>query len=399
METDDSFEDGGVYSEEQKSSSAVHASIHAASSALCRILTTTSTNDEYDTSLENDRQLQPQQELPTPIHYHIYYPPDSDNNDRRSSIFTSCSWILISLIAVLAHVCYWYGPSVPPPPAEDSALEAMSWQDFLDQEAQVVLTILTRWYAVVRYVCFWCWEAISHEHFSSTSTLLKNCHPPAVWDPANFQNQVFGQDVAVDKFTRILDQDWKNNQPMIFYAIGGTAVGKKHLAHAIASQFTGPDCITTGDDSGASSMPILSTIPSNPALSPTLAETDSSLMIYQQMLDHATTFPNGSVILWPLEDNAESGQVNDLVMPVLDLIHSTTGILDKSILVMTSSSIGNPTLNKALRKYGRDDLPLLELESFLLYEVIQAHNRGNKSSPGNNNPVRVRTYSNWFSGG
>jgi hypothetical protein len=401
MECDDSSDDA-PYSEPVMELASLNP--QHSSAALCRVLTATSTTGEYEPSLQQnaDHQLQ-RHETPTPVHYHLYYPAD-DNNHRSTSSFSSCTWISLSLVAVLAHIFYWYGPSVPPPvSAAEAAAETTSWEEFVSQEAVSLWTLMSRWYAVGHYVCFWCWEALAHEYsallaresFPSSSL---DCHPPAVWDPTILKSQIVGQSIAVDKLSRILNQEWDQQYPMIFYTIGGTAVGKQHLAHVIARQFTGSDCKV---DDGSHSDSLLSltnllTIDNEPTLTEAHREEDDDgeeegnnntiITVYQQVLDHATTHPTGSVIVWPLADRGDSGQVNDLVMPVLDRIHAApAGIFEKSILVLTSS-IGNPTLNKALRKYGRDDLPLLELESFLMYEVIQAHNRG--KTPSNVNPVR-----------
>jgi hypothetical protein len=404
MECDDSSDDAS-YSEPVMELASLNP--QHSSAALCRALTATSTTGEYEheSSLQQntDHHLQ-EHETPTPIHYHLYYPAD-DNNHRSTFSFSSYTWILLSLVAVLAHVLYWYGPSVPPPVSTaEAAAETTSWEEFMSQEAVSLWTLLSRWYAVGHYVCFWCWEALAHEYstllaresFPSSSFL--DCHPPAVWDPTILKSQIVGQSIAVDKLSRILNQEWNQQLPMIFYTIGGTAVGKQHLAHVIARQFTGSDCkVDDGSHSDSVfSLTNLLTIDNKPTLTQAHREEEDDdgeeegnnntiLTVYQQVFDHATVHPTGSVIVWPLADQGDSGQVNDLLMPLLDRIYAApAGIFEKSILVLTSR-IGNPTLNKALRKYGRDDLPMLELESFLMYEVIQAHNRG--KTPSNSNAV------------
>eukprot|EP00980_Cylindrotheca_fusiformis_P000158 scaffold24_cov128-Cylindrotheca_fusiformis.AAC.31 len=347
MEIDDSFED---QEEDHHTAQEPSRSNFFPSSALSRVLTTTSTADEHENSSHSDDdrlQLQTRQEETSgaPVHYHIYYPSryeDDDDNPRRSStsVFSSCAYLSICLIAVVAHICYWYGPSVPPP--EDSEVlggegigtSASSWEDFAYQEALAAWTLLARWYGVGQYVWFWCWEAISEQYRISTdSTSFTECHPPTIWDSETFHNQLFGQRIAIDKVTRILNRDWDASHPLIFYTIGGPSVGKKYLAHVIASQFVGLGCTADDDHSQLGNLLTIANIPTSQQQTSSDEDGNEISRIYEQIFDHATRYPNGSVVLWQIADSEFSvEQKDDYVMPVLNKLHSASpiGILDQT---------------------------------------------------------------------
>lgn len=318
-----------------------------------------------------------------PFHYHVYggYPPAQS----QPSVFTSCGWMLISLMAVLAHICYWYGPSVPPP-HDASAVTTTNWHEFLAHEATVAWGLMVRWGAIVQYVGYWCFEAMSRESMhwyrslrpSTTSPIaatVLDCHAPWQFDMNQLKERVHGQQVALDKLGQILDSEWnlKGDQsllvhrvdsqqqrqyPLLFYIIGGPAVGKKQLAKSLARQFHGNDCFND------SFLLELNT--------PNLNDSNDS-NLYEMIWNHAMDHPNGSIVLWRLDETDQSK--NQVVAFLRDL--SEGAIFSKTIILLTSS-IGNPTIHKVLRKYGPTNLPLLELESFLRYELAEAY-----SSAGN----------------
>jgi hypothetical protein len=386
---DSSFEEEGLNDFSKASSENRESLALSRSSTLTRFSSsadqqTNSTTPEVTDGDGESRHTEMTQrpENSAPIHYHIYYSDD----DSNSSSFSSYTWILLSLVAVVAHICYWYGPSVPPILEDYEELqESITWQTFLQKEVHRLGTLLSRWIGIAQYVCFWCWKAISYDlsayiPLSSAidpSIASTGCQlPTAWWDPnlpVSLNDEIIGQSPAVEKVHRLLNK-WKQDGPLIFYVIGGAAVGKRHLAHAIANQFVGPNC-RTDDSETASSRVLLQLNPSLP--SPIELKTDQ---LFEQVFSHVTANIGGSVILWPGVDDS----AGDKVVPILEKVTSATDVFANSIFVLTSR-IGTPTLNKALRKYGRTNIPILELESFLMYEVVQAHNKGHFSEDANKN--------------
>lgn len=348
---------------------------------------------------------------------------------------TSCGWMLISLVAVLAHICYWYGPSVPPPDDESqgTSTTTTNWHEFMAQEAAVLWSLLLRWGAIAKYVGYWCFEAMSREsahllqQFQSSSSTTDalttaamtstvpipalDCHSPWRWDMNRLSQQVVGQDLAMDKLHKIFEKEWNSDgqqqqadmnpqphrvelsgnkdqrqrrqrqHPLILYAIGGQAVGKKELAYSLARQFLGKDCSGL-DVSPSIFLDLDKDIPDNnpgnhDESDAYVLNSSNESMQYQRLLDHAIGHPHGSVVLWSLDDSSEQKQqVSSFLQKVQKL---PAGSLDRMIIVLTSK-IGNPTINKVLRKYGRQDLPVLELESFLRYELVEAYNTDTKAA-------------------
>ena len=296
-----------------------------------------------------------------PIHYHLYY---SDGSKRRNvSSFSKHVWILFCLIAILSHICYWYGPSIPP------QLETPSdtWDEFWRYEGHSLWQWMARWYTVGQYVWFWCYQGLEHDFVSNYGKkYATSCQPPDSWHISKLSKQIIGQPVAVERLSRELN-DWsttkKDRGPVIVYATGGTSVGKRHLAKVLVNHFVGDNC--KQDD-------ILFTIESG-----SHGEFDS---VYEQVLNHVMEHPDGSVILWPKVDDTSNEK---LIVPLLNKIQRTRATADvfrNSIIILTSSIGSGSVINKMLRKHGRQELSLVEMESFLLYEVMQAHTSAEKES-------------------
>ena len=216
---------------------------------------------------------------------------------------------------------------------------------------------------------------MEHDYYYTSSSsdliLMNACRPPERWDTFRLSEQIIGQPIAVDRLSRQLN-DWttkhhhgKKGAPLIVYVTGGESVGKRHLAHTLTKHFVGNNCNCND---------IFFEIASN---------NHDEKELYQQMLNHVTDYPEGSVILWPNvdEDNDESNQ--DLVVPILNQIQDATtndNVFGNSIIVLTSSVGNTSVLYKLLRKHGRKELPIVEMESFLLYEIMEAHSSPSSSS-------------------
>lgn len=301
-----------------------------------------------------------------PIHYHIYY-----NSDEETAAYSyrSCgcgaTWFWFSLMAVLSHIIYWYGPSVPPPEVSST------WTEFGNEQTFLLKKILTTWVQVGHYVSFWCWQAWKEQHYyssywQSTTTITQPpeesslCRlSPDPWKTTTAPKNPFmllGQDVVQKRLQSSL-QSWKKHSqhtPLILYATGGQAVGKQSLAKLLL-QKAFVDCGNTD---------LLLHIRSNSHKN--FMEADLFSKLHNHVLDH----PHGSIVLLSHVDEWPPGTLSKLLARI---IH--TGDVFANCIFIVTSHLGQIVIARTLRKYGGtpEHVPLLELELVLKHKLETHH--------------------------
>ena len=385
---------------------------------------------------------QPQQN-----HFHIYYNSNHDDNTndeqrqlqrlqysydpRPSSQWTSCGWFLISLIVIIAHCLYWYGPAAPPPPppifdgmatttssspssTDSSSIDIYTWSDFWKQQSQLLWAIISTWIHVTQYVSFWTWQSIQHDYKNHNTlneastqstkktdgrllnddnilgtTRTRNSGSVCDFQPSRWNTwTVFGQELAIESLERALSKQESSSSssdlPLVLYATGGRSTGKKHLANEIEWHIQ-QDC------------PKASTIPTMIHIS-SLQEAREALLeddIISQAVSPNNGKYNGPPLLILLSDIDEWSSNSDddaiasldhllsyliLGQPVSsgnvvsnDLNQQTTRSQRSNCIIYITSSVGKITIDKAIRKlYSNKSNDLSDNDRVALSSLLSA---------------------------
>ena len=262
-----------IITEEETSQSLALATVQQSQSQSLM----STTRDDYNKSLSTPDE--PTTDAPTtevaaaaadstasaPVQYQIYYSPAVPEQPPSSYTSNSRIYVWISVLAVLSHILYWYGPSVPP-----HTTSVDTWNEFLQQQLKIVTNLATTWIQVVQYVAFWSWQAIQQDwqrqrtpldKDDTSSSCHQQTHPWASLSNSNDSLQdkipLLGQDMALERLQTALQQ-WQPNkhtqanqqqQPLLVYATGGSSLGKQSLAYFLSQQlqqemFQTSDCST-----------------------------------------------------------------------------------------------------------------------------------------------------------
>jgi hypothetical protein len=329
-----------------------------------------------------------------PIHYHIYYSEPRPHSHSSSALcFTNCAWILFSLVAVVSHILYWYGPSVPP----EEQSSSLTWGEFVQEQSQLVASVLSAWWQVGHYISFWCWQGMKHDiqlqqERRGSDEAASGCH----WATATSTTTstatlnvppIFGQDVAWNRAQTTLSR-WNHESPLVFYVTGGPGVGKRHLAYTIAKAFL-IDCSTPSTTTSSDGLLEIDYLQSQ-SQDHHHSHLKERLLLEERLLEHVTDHPNGSVILLThvgthKEDRSGSyadGNTTPATTTTMlsSLLSSSSSSflqehrhLFSNTLLIVTSNVGKATMDKTLRHYGHDRVPMVELESYLTYEIAERH--------------------------
>ncbi len=286
--------------------------------------------EEQDYPLRQLTRYEPQQQQQqhqmfhshsAPIHYHIHYtpPPQPQSNTP---------WKWIAMVAILSHFIYVYGTLSP------------VW---MESGLSSVLGLLATCSLMIDQVGSFDWQGMrfwtndSKPRVSKSVALL---HIPNCFSTIDSW-PLFGQDMAFERLqTALRDYSiFESPSPLILYATGGPGVGKRHMARLLAqscsSSFLEADLATV-------EMEALTSI----------------------IRDHVVSNPHGSVLLLSHLSQDPSIHVNAIIR-TLDSFQNDLSDLWQNVIVVFTSLSGAPTIDKAIRHYGKDSLPTTELVWYL----------------------------------
>jgi hypothetical protein len=278
-----------------------------------------------------------------PIHYHIYYTPD------QQQPHSPIPWKWIAVAALVSHLLYVYGGGgggygsftshlAYPLEPERSWLKdpAASWRNLFSSRI--------------------------HSTMDDSTTVASDILLPTCFTRGDLAQRlpIVGQEIALQQ----LEQSVKAHvleitksfssaaaSPLVVFATGGPGTGKRTLAEALAMECD---------------MPLNHVTLENRQLESSIGQDELS----QQLVPSLEAHPNGMV--WILSHPTVSTKEHHRVLLQIlsNLIRDFSSYPWRNTIVVIKSFSGAATIDKTIRHFGIERIPVAELVEYLRHELL-----------------------------